>query len=95
MMTSEIATTAGVDKMANSFRGHLPAQLTWVDHYSRGKPVTYLGQELKDNNGLWLTEFWNRSVHRIASLDNGQAPQPGPGRTGSRRISETPDSGES
>jgi hypothetical protein len=87
MMTSEIATTAGVDKMANSFRDHLPAQLTWVDHYSQGQPVTYIGQELKDNNGLWLTEFWNRSLQHVDSLD-GSAPGPGP--TGTPNV-ETPD----
>jgi hypothetical protein len=77
MMTSEISTTAGVDKFANQFRDHLPAQLNWVDISSHGQPVTYLGQEIKDPNALWLTEFWNRSLEHVDSLD-GSAPGPGP-----------------
>ena len=86
MLTSEIATTAGVNTFANEFRHNLPAQLNWVDIYSHGRPVTYLGQEIRDPNGVWLTEFWNRSVKHVDSLD-GSAPGPGP--TGSP-IVETP-----
>jgi hypothetical protein len=77
MLTSEIATTAGTDNLANAIRRHLPAQLDWIDARVHGEPVTYLGQEIKDPNGLWLTEFWNRSIKHVDSLD-GSAPGPGP-----------------
>jgi hypothetical protein len=80
MMTSEISTTVGVDHFANQLRGHLPAQLNWVDLASHDQPVTYLGQEIKDPNGVWLTEFWNRSIKHVDSLD-GSAPGPGPAGT--------------
>ena len=42
-----------------------------------GQPVTYLGQAILDPFGEQLTEFWNRSIKHVASLD-GTAPGPGP-----------------
>ena len=42
-----------------------------------GAHVTFLGQSVTDGNPLWLTEFWNRSLSHVASL-NGVAPGPGP-----------------
>ncbi len=77
MLTSEITTTWGESHFGNAFRAHLPQDLSWIDHQSHGGPVTYLGQEIVDPNGLWLTEFWNRSITHVASLD-GTAPGPGP-----------------
>ncbi len=77
MLTSEIATTVGSDDYATQFRNNLPAQLDWIDQRVHGARVTYLGQEIKDPNGLFLTEFWNRSIKRVDSLD-GSAPGPGP-----------------
>jgi hypothetical protein len=77
MLTSEIASTVGSDNYATQFRNNLPAQLNWIDARVHGAPVTYLGQEIKDPNGLFLTEFWNRSIRHVDSLD-GSAPGPGP-----------------
>jgi hypothetical protein len=77
MLTSEIATTVGSDNYASQFRANLPAHLDWIDQRVHGAPVTYLGQEIKDPNGLFLTEFWNRSIKHVDSLD-GSAPGPGP-----------------
>jgi hypothetical protein len=77
MLTSEIATTVGTDDYATQFRNHLPAQLDWIDKRVHGASVTYLGQEIKDPNGLFETEFWNRSIKHVDSLD-GSAPGPGP-----------------
>jgi hypothetical protein len=77
MLASEITTTRGFDGLANRLRSHLHPQLDWVDRASKGEPVTYVGQLIKDPNGLLLTEFWNRSVKHVYSLD-GSAPGPGP-----------------
>lgn len=77
MLTSEIATTVGTVHFANKFRSHLPAHLDWVDRATHGQGVTYLGQELPDPNGLWLTEFWNRDLKHV-DLVNGGGPGPGP-----------------
>ena len=77
MLTSEIGTTVGTTHFANLFRDNLPRKLDWIDARVGGGPVTYLGQAIIDPNGLLLTEFWNRSITRVASLD-GSAPGPGP-----------------
>jgi hypothetical protein len=77
MLTSEIQATIGLNDLSSRFRSHLPAQLDWIDRDVHGSPVTYLGQEIQDPNGLLLTEFWNRSVAHVDSLD-GSAPGPGP-----------------
>ncbi len=77
MVTAEVTTTAGSVHEANTFLDHLHKPLDWVDRASGGSGVTYLGQQIKDPNGLQLTEFWNRSIHHVYSLD-GTAPGPGP-----------------
>jgi hypothetical protein len=77
MLTSEIASTVGSDHYSNLFRQHLPPQLDWIDQRTHGAAVTYLGQEIEDPNGLFETEFWNRSIKHVDSLD-GSAPGPGP-----------------
>ena len=77
MLTSEIATTVGTVDFADRFRSNLPARLDWVDRATHGQGVTYLGQELPDPNGLWLTEFWNRDLKHVDLL-NGGGPGPGP-----------------
>jgi hypothetical protein len=80
LLSGEIAATVGIDHLADQFRTNLPTQLSWVDDTVHGQSVTYLGQAIKDGNGESLAEFWNRSVHRVASLD-GTAPGPGPTTT--------------
>ena len=41
---------------------NLPAPPDWVDRATGGEPTLYLGQKIADANGLWLHEFWNRSI---------------------------------
>jgi hypothetical protein len=76
MLTSEIGTNVANNRAANQFRTNLPAHLDWIDRRVQGAPVTYLGQGILDPNGILLTEFWNRSIKHIDSLD-GSAPGPG------------------
>jgi hypothetical protein len=80
MLAGEITMTVGIDRAANQFKANLPADLSWVDHAVHGGSVTYLGQGTGDLDGENLTEFWNRSVKNVDSLD-GQAPGPGPTST--------------
>jgi hypothetical protein len=73
------AVSAG--RASNAFGGdfirNLPRDLRWVDHATGGRPTLFLGQGIDDENGVWLLEFWNRSLHKVWSLD-GTAPGPGP-----------------
>lgn len=72
------AVSAGTssNSFARDFVHNLPDDPSWVDHAVGGKPVLYLGQGVKDPNGVHELEFWNRSLKAFWSLD-GTAPRPG------------------
>ncbi len=80
ILAGEITMTVGIDRAANQFKANLPADLSWVDHAVHGGKVTFLGQGTTDLDGENLTEFWNRSLQTVDSLD-GLAPGPGPTNT--------------
>jgi hypothetical protein len=73
-----------------------PRPLDWLDRLTHGKPTLYLGQNLNSGTdlGVWLTEFWNRSLRYVYSVD-GTAPGPGPTETPNTaadgRLYPTPD----
>jgi hypothetical protein len=76
-MTGQLAAASASNSFSRDFLRNLPAPPDWVDRATGGKPTLYLGQKIADANGLWLHEFWNRSIKRVWSLD-GTAPGPGP-----------------
>jgi hypothetical protein len=79
LLAGEVTSARGSQQSANAFVQNLPHPLNWVDQEAHGNPVTYLGQALGPtyDYGLGLTEFWNRSIHNVWTLD-GTAPGPGP-----------------
>ena len=77
LLTGEIGATAGDDSFGRFFRSYMPPTRNSIDLITHGQHVTFLGQSLKDPNGVLLAEFWNRSLVHMASLDN-TAPGPGP-----------------
>jgi hypothetical protein len=77
-VTAEVSAASGSNTFSHNFLVNLPRQLDWVDKATGGRPVMYLGQNISDPNGIWLLEFWNRSIRYVWSLD-GTAP--GPGKT--------------
>ena len=48
----------------------------WVDDATGGAATLYLGQQMSDQNGEWLLEFWNRSIKPSGASTE---PRPGPG----------------
>jgi hypothetical protein len=80
LQTGQIQNSRGINDLAGRFRANLPAELDWIDRATGRAPVTYLGQAIQDPNGIWLTEFWNRSLQHVQSLDD-TAPGPGPALT--------------
>ena len=48
--------------------GNYPRPLNWLDDATHGEPTLYLGQKVNPL-GVWLTEFWNRSLQHVWSLD--------------------------
>ena len=77
LLAGEIQATDGNVQFADALRNASPTHLNWVDQRTHGQGVTYLYANATDNNGLWLTEFWNRDLKHVDSLD-GSAPGPGP-----------------
>lgn len=73
------AVSAGTssNSFSNDFIRNLPGDLRWLDRATDGEPALFLGQSVKDPNGVHQLEFWNRSLKQVWSLD-GTAPPPGP-----------------
>ena len=79
LLAGEIAMTVGIDNLANAVpREPAAAQLDWVDARDRtGSRSPTSGRRSSTRTALQLTEFWNRSIDHVDSLD-GTAPGPGP-----------------
>lgn len=69
----------GINGIANRLRASVPDPPYWVDNVTKGGETMFVGQAITtfDINPILLTEFWNRSVQHVGSLD-GTAPGPGP-----------------
>jgi len=76
-VTAQISAATASDSFSNDFAQNISPPLDWLDKATGGKPTLYLGQSIIDPNGLWILEFWNRSIKDVWSLD-GTAPGPGP-----------------
>ncbi len=81
-LTGQISAANYSADASDSLISNYPRPLTWLDAKTHGKPTLYLGQHLNSGTdlGVWLTEFWNRSLRYVWSVD-GSAPGPGPTRT--------------
>lgn len=75
--TAEIYAARGYSFQAEQLHSNLAKPVDWLDRATGGEPAVYLGQSIDDANGIWLLEFWNRSLRRVWSMD-GTAPGPGP-----------------
>ena len=76
-LAGQIAFSNGSNEFSRTLLRNFPQPVNWLDVADRGRPALYLGQKIQDPTGLWLTEFWNRSLKHVWSLD-GTAPGPDP-----------------
>jgi hypothetical protein len=76
-VTGQLYASGGSRENAELFLANFPEPPTWLDEATDGAPTVYLGQQIRDPNGIWLIEFWNRSLKKVWSID-GTAPGPGP-----------------
>jgi hypothetical protein len=76
-LTTEIYAAAGEHDFSSRMAGNMTSPPDWVDRATHGGTVATLGQQVTDPTGIWLTEFWNRSVRKMWSTD-GSGPPPGP-----------------
>ena len=79
-LTAGSYAASGSRNFADQLLANLPQPVDWIDRATGGEPATYLGQSADDRNGLWLTEFWNRSLDHVWSFVEGDNP-PGPSVT--------------
>jgi hypothetical protein len=81
-LAGQISAANYSNNEAQALVANYPRPLDWLDKHTHGKPTLYLGQNLNSGTdlGVWLTEFWNRSLRYVWSID-GSAPGPGPTQT--------------
>jgi hypothetical protein len=77
-LAGEISATNGTNNFSQVLLSNFPSPPNWLDKATGQKPAIYLGQRITDPQGIWLMEFWNRSLQYVWSLD---ATAPGPGTT--------------
>jgi hypothetical protein len=76
-LTGELGFASASNRFSDRFEENIRPPFGWVDQQTHGAPTLYLGQQMADQNGEWLLEFWNRSIKAVWSLD-GTAQGPGP-----------------
>ena len=77
-LTGEISASNGTNNFSQVLLSNFPSPPNWLDKATGRKPAIFLGQNITDPQGIWLMEFWNRSLQYVWSLD---ATAPGPGTT--------------
>ena len=76
-LTAEVYAAEGERRLATQIADNLPVPYDWVDRATGGGSTVILGQQMSDDpTGVYLTEFFNRSVTKVWSTD-GTAPGPG------------------
>ena len=75
-LTAEVYAAIGEHDLSARVEANLPKPNDWVDRAVGDGSVVFLGQRLSDNAGPNLTEFWNRSIEQVWSVD-GTGPPPG------------------
>jgi multisubunit Na+/H+ antiporter MnhB subunit len=77
-VTAEVYAAIGEHDFSSRVETNLPKPNDWVDRAAAGGTVVMLGQRMSDNPlGVPSTEFWNRSIDKVWSVD-GTGPGPGP-----------------
>ena len=76
-LTTEIYAASGEHDFSTRMAKNMADPPDWVDRTTHGGTVTALGQQITDPTGIWLIEFWNRSLQKSWSTD-GSAVGPGP-----------------
>ncbi len=81
-LTNEIYAANGERRLSAQLAANFTPDREWVDETVGDGSVTIVGQQHVDPTGIWLTEFFNRSVTQVWSVDPtppfGAAPPPGP-----------------
>ena len=78
-LTAEVYAAVGEHDFSARVEANIPKPNDWIDRAADGGSVVMLGQRMNDNPlGVASTEFWNRSIQKVWSVDGSG---PGPGHT--------------
>ena len=76
-LTAEVYAAVGEHDFSARVEANIPKPNDWIDRAAGGGSVVMLGQRMNDNPlGVASTEFWNRSIQKVWSVD-GSGPGPG------------------
>jgi hypothetical protein len=68
-LTTEVYAAEGERIDAATVDESLPKPYDWVDRATGEGSVVVIGQQIADPRGIWLTEFFNRGIRKVWSLD--------------------------
>jgi hypothetical protein len=68
-LTAQVYAAESERSLSDQAAGNLARPFDWVDRATGEEPVVVIGQQITDPTGIWLTEFFNRSVRKVWSLD--------------------------
>jgi hypothetical protein len=68
-LTTQVYAAEGERQLTELVDQNAEKPYDWVDRATGGESVVVIGQQITDPTGIWLTEFFNRSVRKIWSLD--------------------------
>jgi hypothetical protein len=77
-MTAEVYAAKGERHLSTSIDHNIVHPYDWVDRATGEKSVTVLGQAITDPTGIQETEFFNRSIRKMWSLDGSAIRVNGP-----------------
>ena len=88
-LTGEIGAAIGTVSIDRTEAHTLVHPFSWIDDANHLRPTVYIGEGEFDQTPEWMLEFWNRSIHRVTSLDgtvDGPGPAGGPDLTATGRL---------
>jgi hypothetical protein len=77
-LTAEVYAANGERNLSAQIDRGLPKPYDWVDDDTRGGSVVVIGQGITDATNIWETEFFNKSIRKMWSLDGSAQKVGGP-----------------
>jgi hypothetical protein len=79
-LTGQITGARASHETGSQLLQNFPSPYDWIDRATHGAQTAFIGQQLSTSKeGIWLLEFWNRSIQGVYSTD-GTTLGPGPSR---------------
>lgn len=86
-LTGQITGARASHEAGSQLLANFPSPYDWIDRATNGAPTAFLGQRLNNGpEGIWLLEFWNRSIQGVYSTDGSTI---GPGPSGNAGLVST------